>query len=94
MPMTNEDYARRFLVNNMRIAVDAGDCCADDTLSAFASLMIEERLRISREEDGRFGWWDKSVVTIDDLKDSLKRNLESGSMVDVITLAAMIFRIM
>lgn len=57
-------------------------------VTGFTDLM-RSKMRASRAK-GRYGWWDRGICTIDDLKTMLANHIEKGDMVDVANIAMMI----
>ncbi len=63
---------------------------ADDKLTAYAKLAMQEKLDAARSK-GRGGWWNKDECSIAQLREMLQEHVEKGDMVDVMNFAAMIF---
>ncbi|WYC17875.1 hypothetical protein [Vibrio phage vB_VneS_J26] len=62
---------------------------ADEQLTIATRAEMLQRLQEARDA-GRYGWWDKSVCSIDDLYKMRSKALEDNDHVSVINFTAMI----
>lgn len=66
----------------------------DVIMDEYLVAVIKEEMGIKlskKRRDGRGGWWNESICSVDLLRQLLEEHLTKGDMIDVINLAAMIY---